>query len=58
MSDLEEKQEKFEVIKHKIDSLTMAIRDISNEDIEKLSVKDLHDVDKHIFEIMKIVEGY
>lgn len=58
MSDLEEKKEKFEVIKHKIDSLTMAIRDISDEDIERLAIKDFHDVDKHIFEIMKIIEGY
>lgn len=58
MSDIEEKKEKFEVIKHKIDSLIMAMRDISDEEIGKLSVKDLHDVDKHVFEILKIIERY
>ncbi|MEO9805968.1 MAG: hypothetical protein ABJF04_22100 [Reichenbachiella sp.] len=58
MSDLEEKKEKFEVIKHKIDSLVMALRDISDEEIGALSVKDMHDVDKHVFEILKVIERY
>ncbi|WP_422358712.1 hypothetical protein [Reichenbachiella sp.] len=58
MPDSEEKKEKFEVIKHKIDSLVMAMRDLSEEDVKKLSVKDFHELDKHIFDILKIIERY
>ena len=58
MPDFAEKKEKFEVIKHKIDSLVMAMRDISDEEIKKLSVKEFHDIDKHMFEILKIIERY
>ena len=58
MSDSVEKLEKFEVIKHKIDSLVMAVRDISNEEINDLTIKEMHDVDKHVFEILKILEKY
>lgn len=58
MSDLKENKEKFEVIQHKIDSLVMALRDLSDEEINKLSPKELHDVDKHIFDILKIIERY
>ncbi|MEP2025342.1 MAG: hypothetical protein ABJH98_08625 [Reichenbachiella sp.] len=58
MPDFKEKKEKYEVIKHKTDSLVMAVRDMSDEDIRKFSVKNLHDVDKHIFEILKIIERY
>lgn len=58
MSDLAEKLEKFEVIKHKIDSLVMAVRDISNDEINELTVREMHDVDKHVFAILKILEKY
>jgi len=58
MSDAQEKNDKFEVIRHKIDSLVMAVKDISNEEIEELSIKDMHEIDKHVYEILKIIEQY
>ena len=58
MSDIQDKIDKFKVIRHKIDSLVMAVKDISNEEIEELSIKDMHEIDKHVFEILKIIEQY
>ncbi|MEO9964323.1 MAG: hypothetical protein ABJF11_00960 [Reichenbachiella sp.] len=58
MSELKEKKEKIEVIGHKVDSLRMLIRDISDEEIDELSMKELHEVDKHMFEILKTLEKF
>jgi len=56
--DSQEKMDKFEVIRHKIDSLVMAVKDISDDEIEELSIKDMHEIDKHVFDILKIIERY
>jgi hypothetical protein len=58
MPDLVEKKEKFEVIRHKLDSLAMVLKDMDDEDLDELSIKEMHDMDKHVFEILKIIERY
>lgn len=58
MPELAEKKEKFEVIQHKLDSLVMAVRDMDSNDIAQLSIKEMHTIDKHAFEILKIIERY
>ena len=54
----EDKAKNFEVIRHKIETLKQVIDDMDTQTISELHISQMHAVDKHIFEIMKILEGY